>query len=87
MIDRGIYDKGFISNPSNCECKCDKPCDFGEYLYYQSCKCRKMLVDKLVEECNENINGNEIIYNEMLNCHGKIYGSCTIYFALFILSP
>ena len=29
-----------------------------------NCKCRKKLVDKLVEECSENINGNEMIYNK-----------------------
>ena len=26
-----------------------------EYLDYQNCKCKKKLVDKLIEECNENI--------------------------------
>ena len=35
-------------------CECDKSCDFGEYLHYENCKCRKRLADKLVEECNEN---------------------------------
>ena len=55
LIDKGIYDKGFIWNPSNCECECDKSCNIGEYLDYSNCKCRKGLIDKLVEECNENI--------------------------------
>ena len=31
----------------------DKWCDFGKYLDYENCKCRKILVDKLIEECNE----------------------------------
>ena len=30
-------DKGFIWNPSNCECECDKSCDVGEYLDYENC--------------------------------------------------
>ena len=30
-------------------------CDFGEYLDYENCKCRKRLIDKLTEECSENI--------------------------------
>ena len=30
LIDKEICDKGFIWNPSNCECKCDKNCDFNE---------------------------------------------------------
>ena len=55
LIDKGICDKGFIWNCSNCECKCDKSCNVGEYLDYENCKCRTKLVDKLVEECTENI--------------------------------
>ena len=55
MIDKGVCDKGFIWNPINCECECDKSCDVGEYLDYENCKCRKKLVDKLVEECFENV--------------------------------
>ena len=50
LIDKGICDKGFIWNPSNCECECDKTCDIGEYLDYESCKCRKKLADKLIDE-------------------------------------
>ena len=53
LIDKGSCDKGFIWCPSNCEC--DKSCDAGEYLDYEKCKCRNKLVDKLVEECTENI--------------------------------
>ena len=49
LIDRRMRDKGFIWNSSNCECECDKSCDIGEYLDYKSCKCRKRLIDKLVE--------------------------------------
>ena len=44
LIDKGICDKGFIWNPSNCECECDKNCDFSEYLDYENCKCRKQLI-------------------------------------------
>ena len=32
MIEKGVCDKGFIRNPSNCECECDESCDVGEYL-------------------------------------------------------
>ena len=55
LIDKGVCDKGYASNPNNCECECDKSCDVGEYSDYENCKCRKSLVDKLVEECGENI--------------------------------
>ena len=67
MIDKGICDKGFIWNPSSCEWECDKLCDVGEYLDYKNCRWRKRLIDKLVEECNENIDGNEMTYNGTLN--------------------
>ena len=55
MIDKGVCDKGYAWNLSNCECECDKSCNVGEYLEYENCKCRKRLVDKLVEEYNGNI--------------------------------
>ena len=83
LIDKGKCDKGFIWNPSTCKCECDKSCDVGEYLDYENCKCRKRLIDKLVEECNENINGNEMIYNTTLN--EKVCNSCTIYKVLFVI--
>ena len=53
LIDEGVCDKGYAWNPSNCGCECNKSCDVGEYLGYEKCKCRKRLVDKLVEECTE----------------------------------
>ena len=37
----------------NCKCKCDKSCDIGEYLDYKNCKCRKKIIDKLIESCSE----------------------------------
>ena len=55
LIDKGVRDKGFIWNRSNCECECNKSCDVGKYLEYENCKCRKKLVDKLVEECTETV--------------------------------
>ena len=53
LIDKGECDKGYIWNPSNCESKCDKSCNIGEYLDYKNCKCRKKLTDKLIDECTE----------------------------------
>ena len=67
LIDKEMCDKGFIWNPINCECECDKLCNVGEYLDYESCKCRKRIIDKLVEECSENIDRNEMLYNETLD--------------------
>ena len=80
LIDKGVCDKGFIWNPSNCECECDKSCDVGEYLDYENCKCRKSLVDKLIErsfterssteECAENIDEAKIAETTSFE-HGK----------------
>ena len=61
LIDKSVYDKGFIWNSSNCECQCDKGCDVGEYIDYENCKCRKKLVDPLIEECTENIEETKLI--------------------------
>ena len=72
LVDKGICDKGFIWNPSTCECECDKPCGIGEYLDYKNCACRNTLIDKLVEECTEVIDGNKI-YNETLNTISSNY--------------
>ena len=41
-------------NDDKCPCECKELID-GEYLDYENCKCRKRLVDKLKEECTENI--------------------------------
>ena len=40
---------------------CDKPSNLREYLDYENCKCRKKLVNNLVEECSENLDENEMI--------------------------
>ena len=52
LIDKGVCDRGYACNPSNCECECHKSCDVGEYLDYENCKCRNSLVHELVGECN-----------------------------------
>ena len=66
LIARVICHKGFILNPSNGECECDKSCDIGEYLDCKNCVCRNIIVDKLIEECTKIVDENKI-YNETLN--------------------
>ena len=41
LIDKGVCNKGFVWNPSNYECECNKSCNVSEYLDYENCKCRK----------------------------------------------
>ena len=78
MIDKGVCDKGYIWNPSNCECECNKSCDVGEYLEYKDCKCRKKLADKLVEKCTETVKEVKIV-NENKNK----FSSFILYIVLF----
>ena len=68
-----MCNKGFIWNPSNYECDCDKSCDIREYL-----------ADKLIEECSENIDENKMLCNETLNIisssdNNKTSDSCIAY--------
>ena len=58
-------------------CECDKSCGVGQYLNYKHCKCRKELSSRLVKECTENIDENELICNGTLNSYGKVCNSCT----------
>ena len=50
-----MCDKEYAWNPSNCECECDKSCYVGEYLDYENCKCKKRLINKLVDKCTETV--------------------------------
>ena len=61
IIKKDVCDKGFIFNPSNCKCECNKSCSIGEYLDYSNCRCRKKLVDPLVEEYTENIDETKLV--------------------------
>ena len=68
LIDKGRCGNGFILNPSICECECDKSCNIGQYSDYKNCKCRK----ELIEECSEDINGNEMIYNAIIEEYSSL---------------
>ena len=84
LIDKGVCDKGFSWNPSNCGCERDKACDVGEYLDYENYKCRKKLVAPLVDECAETVEEvklAKIILAENENSYKC--SSCTVYTVLF----
>ena len=40
---------------------------------YANCSCRRRLIGKLVEKCDEDTNGNKMIYNAALNDYGKVW--------------
>ena len=82
LIDKGVSNKRFIWNPSNCECECNKLFDVGEYLDYENCRCRKKLVDKLVEECTQTF--KEVKIAECNSAENKCTpNSCTLFIVLF----
>ena len=76
LIDKGVCDKGYAWNPKNCECECD----FGEYLYYENCKCRKRLIYKLMEECNESIDEKKLTEIALFEYKNQ----CACYYTVFI---
>ena len=79
-----VYAIKDICNPSNCECEWDKSCDIGEYLDYENCKCRKKLVDKLVEECTETNNEVKLAKITLAENENKHKcSSCTLHIVLF----
>ena len=89
LIDKSICDKGFIWNPSNCECACDKNWDFSEYLDYENSECRKKLVDKLIDEWTETIEEEKLAKITSMELYSaeneNKYSSCKVYIVLMIV--
>ena len=56
LLGKGRCDNRFFCNSSICEYECDKSCDAGEYLDYKNCRCRKKLIEMLVDECSQGSN-------------------------------
>ena len=61
--------KGYMSNPSTCECQCDMWCKPGQYLDYKKCICKSKLVGRVTEECTNVI--NETIMNNKDNVNNE----------------
>ena len=53
---------------------------------YENVKCRKKLIDKLVEECSESIDRNNMIHNATVNDYERICNSCTTYIVLLVIA-
>ena len=66
LINKLVCDKEYIWNPGTCSCECDILCDVGQYLDYKNCIYGKSIVDKLVEECINVVDG-DIPYNKTLS--------------------
>ena len=64
------------------ECEWDESCNINKYLDYSDCKCKKKLIDPLVEECTKNINETSLVKKTL----GKTEDRCdsfVVYRALF----
>ena len=83
LVDEGEYDKWFIWNPSNCEC--DKSSHLWEYLDYENCRLRKILVDKLVQECTDNIDEVKMAKITLDEHENKYEIVCECFCTLFIV--
>ena len=83
LINKGVCDKGYVWNPSNRKSESDKSCNIGEYIDYSSCKCRKKLIDPLVEECTENIDETKLVKVTVENKNKDRCRSYVVYMVLF----
>ena len=81
LIDKSVCGKGSIWNLSNCECEYDQSCDVGEYLDHENCKCRKRLIEKLVEECTANIDGVKITAMALFEHEND----CVCFYTIFVI--
>ena len=62
---------------------CDKSFNIGEYLDYWSCKCRKKLIDPLLEGYSENINETKLVNITLENKSNDRCCSYLVYMVLF----
>ena len=70
--------KGYMWNPSNCECQYDKWCKQGQNLDHKNCICKNKLIGRVIEECTSVIN------ETMINNKDNITNNNT-YLILFIV--
>ena len=90
LIDKGVCDKGYIFNPSNCKCECDKSCNTSQYLDYLGCKCKKKIIDLIVEKCTEYDDYKTKLVNITDNktkiVNKTVKNSCKVYIILTIVA-
>ena len=63
-----------------------KSWDVGEYLDYENCKCRKSLVDRLVVECNKNIDEPKLTEIDLFEHKNKCVCSCTVFIVVAVIT-
>ena len=73
--------KGYMWNPSTCECQCDKRCKQGQYLDHKNCVCKNKLIGRIIEKCTSVIN-ETIINNKDNTTNNNTY---LILFIMFLI--
>ena len=82
LISKLTCEKRFLWNPSSCSCECDRSCRIDQYLDYKNCVCKNKLpiIDNLVEECINIVDGETFYEKTLDDCP-----SCALYIGLFVL--
>ena len=75
LIDKGVCDKGYAWQGY-----------VGKYLDYENCKCRKSLIDKLVDECDENIAETSLVKTNSTKCKHNSSVLHIVLFSIFFTS-
>ena len=90
LINKDICDKGYIFNPNNCKCECDKSCNTSQYLDYLDRKCKKKIIDLIVEKYIEYDDNKtklvNITDNKTTIVNKTVKNSCRVYIVLTIAS-
>ena len=85
-----MCDKGYIFNPSNCKCECDKWCNTSQYLDYSDCKCKMKIIDLIVKKCTQYDDDKTKLVNITDNktkiVNKTIENSCKVYIILTIVA-
>ena len=88
IIEEGVRDKGFIFNTSDCKCECDKSFNTSQYLDYLDCKCKKKIIDLIIEKCTEYDDDKTKLVNITDNktkiVNKTVENSCKVYIVLTI---
>lgn len=83
------FDDSFIWNSAICKWGGDKSLNIDEYLDYMKGKCRNRLINKPVENCDEDFKWKEMFYGVTLYDFGlneRGCKSCMHYFILLIVA-
>ena len=73
-------DKGYMWNPSTCECQCDTWCKPGQYLDHKNCICKNKLIGRIIAECTSVINETMINNKDNINDNNTVWN---IFIGLF----